>query len=174
MESKLSMNMKSKSRKNGKTKATSKRACRCMGKWIFVLKRKQQITEKNANSIKYLDMIRKVKDVMKKKRANNLENAVQVALEEIKKDEQAVPKVRRIIPIPKKGSEISSLVPLFAGLSAVGVVPKDGEGIMKAVMITSKARKDLMEGLQVTNHIELFDNLILKLHKSGLALETKT
>lgn len=168
--------MKSKSRKNGKQKKTNNHDCKCMGKWIFVPlhKLKRQGAQRNANSTKYFDAIRKVKDVIKWKRPNNLENAVQVTLEEITKDDHAVPKVKRIIPIPKKGSEISSLLPLFGGLSAIGVVPRDADGITKAIMITSKARQELMEGLQVTNDIDLFDNLILKLNKSGLVLQTKT
>lgn len=159
-----------------------------MGKWIFVplTKLKRQRNEKSTQSSKHSAAIRKVKDVLKMKHPDNLEVAVAIALGEIREDkqqqlpqqhqqqQQPVQKLRRFITIPRKGSDIDSLVPLFVGLTTIGLVPEDVDAIIKAVMVTSKARKELAEGLQSTEDTELFDNLILKLHKSGLALHTKS
>lgn len=46
----------------------------------------------------------------------------------------------------------------------------DENEMMKAVNITAKAKRDLDEGLQWPGSVELYDNLKLRLYKSGLVL----
>ena len=78
-----------------------------------------------------------------------------------------------IIRIPKIGCVIPFLVTLFTNLSNTGAVQMDERGIMNAVNITAKAKKDLDEGKQWNGNIEIAENLKLKLYKSGLIIYHK-
>ncbi|KAK5649428.1 hypothetical protein RI129_000457 [Pyrocoelia pectoralis] len=53
--------------------------------------------------------------------------------------------VPRVIPLPKEGGFLPFLIPLFAGLSAVGALAGGASGIAKAVNASRDARKMLEE-----------------------------
>lgn len=82
-------------------------------------------------------------------------------------------KKSHIIRIPKIGCDIPFLVTLFTNLSNTGSVTMDERGIMDAVNIVTKAKKDLDEGMKWNDNIEIAENLKLKLYKSGLGLYHK-
>lgn len=85
--------------------------------------------------------------------------------------------VPRVLPLPNKvGGVIPFLIPLFAGLSAVGAMAGGAAGIAKAVN-DSKAAKDQLEESRRHNKamedISVGKGLCLKATKTGLGLHLK-
>lgn len=75
-----------------------------------------------------------------------------------------------IIRIPKNGCTVPFLITLFTNLTTAGVILQNNTEIMRAVNITLAAKDDLEEGKQWNGHIEIAENLKLKLYKTGLVL----
>ncbi|KAK5648391.1 hypothetical protein RI129_003283 [Pyrocoelia pectoralis] len=80
----------------------------------------------------------------------------------------------RVIPIPKEGGFLPFLIPLFAGLSAVGALAGGASGIAKAVNASRDARKMLEETSRHNHTMESIaigkksgGVLYLKPYKSG-------
>lgn len=142
-----------------------------MGKWTFVRldKNKQRKIEKSGT---FARIHRLVNDAIKMKRPSNIEQAIEIGLEERAKYKEPL-KARRLITIPKKSNDIS-LVSIFVGLAASGVIQGDPDGILKGVMAISKARNELAEGSHLPDDIEIYGDLTLKPYKAGLALYTRT
>lgn len=81
-------------------------------------------------------------------------------------------KLPRVIAVPKTGGFLP-IIPIFAGLSAIGSLPNGVNGIKDAVDIYNSAKKQLselkkrnmqMEGISIGN------GLHLKPYKSGLGI----
>jgi len=79
----------------------------------------------------------------------------------------------RIIRIPKIGCIVPYLTRLFDDLCNSGVVCMDGVQMVQAINIIVKAKKDFDEGIQWNGNIEIYDNIKMKLYKSGLVLYIK-
>lgn len=79
----------------------------------------------------------------------------------------------KIIPLPKT-NDIRSLIPIFACLSAFKVLTDGMEGILEAVVIANKAKRDFKKLLNHQNQsmeaITMGNGLFLKPYKNGLAL----
>lgn len=84
-------------------------------------------------------------------------------------------KISRIIPLPKTG-EFLPLIPLFAGLSALGALAGGVYGIVRAVNDSKAARQKLEEVERHNKSMEAIalgkqgSGLFLKRYKSGLGL----
>lgn len=76
-------------------------------------------------------------------------------------------RVPRIIPIPKLGGFLP-LIPLFAGLSALGALSGGAAGIVKAVNAVKDAREQLKEK---TRHNKAMETISLKKSGAGLFLK---
>ena len=79
----------------------------------------------------------------------------------------------RILPVPKKVGGILPLIPIFAGLSALGALAGGAAGITKAVNDTNSAQQQLSEMKrhnETMESIALGKGLHLKPYKSGLGL----
>lgn len=87
-------------------------------------------------------------------------------------------KTPRIIPVPKKGG-ILPLIPLFAGLSALGSLAGGAAGIAKAVGVAKSARHKLEEAERHNKTMEAIalgkkgSGLYLKPYRKGLGLYLK-
>ena len=79
----------------------------------------------------------------------------------------------RVIPLPKKiGEVLPFLVPLFAGLSALGSLAGGAAGITKAVNSANATKKQLLENIRhnkIMEAIALGKGLYLKPYKLDLA-----
>lgn len=97
--------------------------------------------------------------------------ALQAAKKECKNNKQHL-RAPRVIPVPKTGG-ILPLIPIFAGLSALGALTGGASDIAKAVIAANDAKKQLKE---TTRHNETMEaiamgrGLYLKPHKTGLGL----
>lgn len=80
----------------------------------------------------------------------------------------------RVIPLPKKMGGVLPLVPIFAGLSAVGALTGGAAGIAKAINDASAARKQLEESKRhnkVMENVSIGKGLYLKPYKTGNSLK---
>lgn len=132
-------------------------------------------TKKKKKKSSYNDVVRKVKDQIKKHQPETVKKSIQIALKaakktvDKKKNEYRTP---RIIPVPKTGG-ILPLIPIFAGLSAVGALAGGAAGIAKAVIAAKDATNQLKESKrhnQTMESIAMGRGLYLKPHKTGLGL----
>jgi hypothetical protein len=92
--------------------------------------------------------VQEARKAVRKSKTKDIKKASQVALKAAKiimKKTKGSPKVPRILPIPKRGGILPFLLPLFAGLSAVGGLAGGAAAIAKAVNDTKNARKALEE-----------------------------
>lgn len=131
------------------------------------------------NKIKHLTLnkLRKlIGDKLKRKKSLHLEKASKLALKcaikTVKKNKGNI-KTPRIIPVPKVGNAVPFLVPLFAGLSALGALTGGAAGVIKAVNDVDNAKKDLDEKKRHNNKMEsiaLGNGLHLKPYRKGFGL----
>lgn len=113
-------------------------------------------------------------------KSDGLSESINLALSNAKaavKDAGGRAKVRtpRILPVPKRGGFIP-LIPLFAGLSALGALSGGAAGVAKAVNDASAARKKLEEMQRHNEKMEAIaigkkgGGLYLKPYRKGLGL----
>lgn len=113
---------------------------------------------------------------LKRKKPFNLENASKIALTSAMKTvekKRGKIKTPRVISVPKIGEAIPFLVPLFAGLSALGALTGGTAGVIKAVNDVNNAKKDLLEKKRHNLKMESIavgNGLHLKPYRKGFGL----
>lgn len=129
---------------------------------------------KNQNNLK--NLISKTRSAIKSKKPKSIQSAIKLAITTAKNIIKSRPigdSTTRIIPIPKSGGVLPFLVPLFAGLSAVGALAGGASGIVKAVNEAKDARKQLEENARHNRKMEAIaigKGLFLKPYRKGLGL----
>lgn len=122
--------------------------------------------------------VRSAKQSIIKRKPENEKSAIKIARAAVKsvikkKSSAAAP---RIIPVPKIGGILPFLIPLFAGLSAVGALSGGAAGIAKAVNDAKKAKENFEESKRHNKTMEsiaLGKGLYLKPYKQGYGLYLK-
>lgn len=113
--------------------------------------------------------------VRKNKKSKDIKTNVKLALKAAKREMKNVVLPSRIIPIPKTGGILPFLIPLFAGLSALGSLAGGTAGIVKTVNEYKDAKRRLKESERHNNVMETVmlkqgTGLYLKPYKTGLGL----
>lgn len=131
---------------------------------------------KKGGQLSFTNAVRKARKSIIKRKFKNIKNAASTALMSINKANLKVhePK-QRIIPIPKSGG-ILPLIPLFAGLSAIGALSGGAAGIAQAVNKVRSAQQKLEEQKRHNNVMEKISigkGLYLKQHQKGCGLYLK-
>ena len=119
---------------------------------------------------KISDKIRKV--VRRAPSAGDAINRAVRAVQRVKKNNKISPMTTRVIPIPKTGG-ILPLIPIFAGLSALGALAGGAAGITKAMRDTQSAAAQLKESQrhnQAMETIAIGKGLYLRPYRTGLEL----
>lgn len=135
-------------------------------------KRKPKITKKKTNKPKkYLrDAIQAAKNVIKKSKSSDLKTLVPAALKAARKvfkgNGKENIKKPRIIPIPKSGGALPFLLPLFAGLSAIGSLAGGATSVYKAINEVKKAKKENMNDVKIHKGKGLY----LRPYKQGMGI----
>lgn len=136
---------------------------------------------KNKRKISLRSAIKKGQQILKKSKFNNLKHSVGAANNVMKKIfkniNKTTLKIPRIIPIPKIGGALPFLIPLFAGLSALGAIASGTSNVVKAINATSNAKQQLDESKRHNQTIEAISmgrGLYLKPYKDGLGLYLNT
>lgn len=131
---------------------------------------------KKGGQLSFKNAVSKARKGIVGKKFNNIKNAVNAALLSIKKGKRKVKEpTQRIIPIPKSGG-ILPLIPIFAGLSALGALSGGAAGIAQAVNNAKNAQKKLEEQKRHNNVLEKISigkGLYLKPYKKGCGLFLK-
>lgn len=121
------------------------------------------------------------KNALKKHRITNLKEGAKLALLAARAAVKNVGGRRnvrrpRIIPLPKSGGFLPFLIPLFAGLSALGGLAGGAAGIAQAVNKAKSAQKELDETQRHNKTMEAIalgkkgDGLYLKPYRKGMGL----
>lgn len=136
---------------------------------------KRKSKPKQKRSICYREIVRRIKKHVLRRSPDNLRKAILIALKaagNIKKTQTLKPSPR-VIPVPKTGGFLP-LIPIFAGLSALGALSGGAAGIAKAVNDAKAAREQLQESQRHNKAMEAIavggKGLYLKPYKSGLGL----
>lgn len=126
----------------------------------------------------FRSIVSKIKSHLKKQKLNNNKSAIEFAYSVAKKliGNNKNVKVPRIIPIPKTGG-ILPLIPIFAGLSALGSLAGGVAGIVKTYNEYKTAQHNLQESRRHNNKMEsisLGKGLYIKPYKKGNGLFIKS
>lgn len=120
--------------------------------------------------------IRTARNELKQKKPATVKKSIAVALAAakriIKNKKHEINAPPRIIKVPKTGG-ILPLIPIFAGLSALGSLAGGASGIAKAVISAKVAKKQLKEASRHNKTMEAIamgKGLYLKPYKTGLGL----
>lgn len=120
---------------------------------------------KTGRAISLTQAIARARKGIRGKKFKSLSNTVKSALSGLQNVRVKYPK-RRIIPIPKTGGFLP-LIPLFAGLSALGALGGGAAGIAKAVNDAKSASKKLEEDKR---HNQAMESIAIGKKGSGLYL----
>lgn len=137
-------------------------------------KKKSKKSVKSKKHICFNKIFKQIKHGIIKRQPKTLKGAIGIALKYFqnhKSDTSKLP-TKRIIPIPKTGG-ILPLVPIFAGLSALGALAGGVSGIAKAINSAREARQKLNEETRHNRTMEaiaLGKGLYLKQYKSGMGV----
>lgn len=129
-------------------------------------------------------VIEKIKNVLKKTNPSNLKEGAKLSLTTAKlavKEAGGRRKIKtpRIIPLPTRSGGFLPLIPLFAGLSALGALAGGASGIAKAVNASKAAQKELGEAQRHNKTMEAIalgkkgSGLYLRPYRKGLGLYLK-
>lgn len=148
-----------------------------LASWLVskVMKRK---LKSGAGMKNFKSIVTKLKRSIKKKKPKNNKSAIAFAYSAAKKiiaDNKNV-KIPRVIPLPKSGGFLP-LLPIFAGLSALGSLAGGAAGIAKTVNDYKNAQQKLIESKRHNTKMEaiaLGKGLYIKPYKKGDGLFIKS
>lgn len=129
----------------------------------------------------FASLVKKAKIALKKSKPATMQNAVDVALKSVKGVKKAEFLRPRIIPIPKTGG-VLPLIPIFAGLSALGALVGGTSSVIKTMNETKQAKEALNESQRHNRMMEAVAlgkqpttgaGLYLKPYKQGYGLYLK-
>lgn len=119
----------------------------------------------------FKSIVSKIRNQLKKQKPKNDSKAIKMAYTAAKKLVVNNKKIKlpRIIPLPKTGG-ILPLIPIFAGLSALGAVTGGAAGVAKCVIDYKAGQKNLEESQRHNRTMEaiaLGKGLYMKPYKKG-------
>lgn len=140
----------------------------------------KNVKSKKNKKLTFSNLIKKSKNVLKKSKPTNLKSAVAVALKNIKRVKKSEIIQPRIIPVPKTGG-VLPLIPIFAGLSALGALTGGTTSIIKTINEAQQAKQLLSESQRHNRMMEAValgkptvgGGLYLKPYKRGYGLYLK-
>lgn len=140
---------------------------------------KTKIAMKNKKRPTFREAVRNARKVLKMKKPKDFKEAIKVALgaakDVIKRNKKSIQRPR-VVPVPKIGGVLPFLIPLFAGLSAIGALSGGAAGIAKAVNSANEAKTQLDESKRHNQTMEAISlgksghGLFLKPYRKGLGL----
>lgn len=119
----------------------------------------------------FQSVVRKIRKNLVKGKPTSLNSALNIAIKTVRAEKGNI-KAPRVIQIPKTGG-ILPLLPIFAGLSALGGLSGGIAGITKAVNDARAAKQQLLENQRHNKTMEAIamgKGLYLKPYKTGLGL----
>lgn len=106
-------------------------------------------------TVSFNSVVRNVKSAIKSSKPANIDSAINVAIASVKKTKNGKRvTVPRTIKVPHYSGGVLPLVPIFAGLSALGTIVSSGVGIASAINQAKKAQMELEESKRHNRLIE--------------------
>lgn len=179
--------MKAKSKIGFGVKKARKRNCKCklrkIGEGVKTVKR--NLKKKKAPILKiFREAVKNARSEIKIQKPKTVPDAAEIGLQaaKITIKNHKLPKklgLPRIIPVPKIGG-VLPLIPIFAGLSALGALVGGSAGVANAVVAANNAKRSLKESQRHNETMEAIAlggrnaktgaGLYLKPYKNGLGL----
>lgn len=162
-----------------KTKIGLSKMGRGLSKTRRIKKKKKVSTKKSCTFNKLVQHAKKAMKLSKPATAQNVLAKALVAARYVKESSKPIPHPR-IIPIPKKGGMLP-LVPILAGLSALGSLAGGSAAVVRTIGEVSAAKKELEESKRHNKTLEAIaigkspkgEGLYLKPYKKGYGLYLK-
>lgn len=119
-------------------------------------KKKKETTKKSKpKSITFQHMIKNAKIAIRNSKPDNVHSAIKVAVDSIKNSKQKKEvKSPRVIKVPSFSGGVLPLIPIFAGLSALGTIAGSTTGILKAINEYKNAQTQLKESQRHNQQME--------------------
>lgn len=121
--------------------------------------------------LKFAKAVNHIKKQVLKEKPRTVGDAIKIALKSAKSLKKRI-STNRIVKIPKKGG-LLPLIPIFAGLSALGTLTGGAAAIAKVVNDAKSARNQLEESERHNRTMEsiaIGKGLYMRPYKSGLGL----
>lgn len=132
--------------------------------------KRKNIIRRKIKKVNLRDAILAAKNVLKNNKSKEVKVLVPAALKAARKAVKGSKKEQikkpRIIPIPKSGGALPLLLPLFAGLSAIGSLAGGAASIYKAINEVKKANKEKMSDVKIHKGKGLY----LRPYKQGMGI----
>lgn len=107
---------------------------------------KKKCCKKNPKELTFARLIKNAKDEIKRKRPDTVDSAIKIAVRSIKKAKEGNEiKHPRTIKMPPISGGILPLIPIFAGLGALGSIVGSTAGVANAINQAKKAQEELSE-----------------------------
>lgn len=148
-------------------------------------KKKKKLTTKKKGGDFFRNAVTSAKKALNKEHSETMGDAVRIAIKAAKSSMGNRTKfepnsIHRIIPVPKIGG-ILPLIPIFAGLSALGALTGGSAAVANAVIRANNAKKQLKESERHNEMMEAIalgknregHGVFLKPYRSGLGLYTQ-
>lgn len=137
--------------------------------------KKRSARKVRGKSLSFKELLKRIRKSFRQNKPNSVGDAISRALKIISNIKKTI-RPARVIPIPKTGG-ILPLIPIFAGLSALGALAGGASQIAKVVNETKSAKQQLEEANRHNKTMEAIalrgKGLYLKPYKSGLGLFLK-
>lgn len=147
--------------------ALSMKAKRLLTKKGKGLKTKRKSVRKNKSKAKkatFNTLIKNAKMAIKKSKPTTIRSAIEVAVDSVKQTKKKNVTKPRIIKVPTHSGGVLPLIPIFAGLSALGSIAGGTSGIVNAINQYRNAQKQLEENKRHNNTLEA---IAIGNHKTG-------
>lgn len=139
-----------------------------------VMKRKLHIRQKKKMCL--TKVIKQIKKHILHQKPDTMKDAIHIALKAANNFKEKIkPNQSRVVPIPKIGG-VLPLIPIFAGLSALGTLSGGAAAIAKAVNDARSAKQQLNESQRHNKTMETIamgKGMYLKPYKKGMGLFLK-
>lgn len=143
------------------------------------IKSKNKNQKKKVKKHSFTSLIKKARVALKKAKPTTVQSAVNIAMKSMKDVKESAITRPRIIPLPKTGG-VLPLIPIFAGLSALGALMGGTSSIVKTINETKQAKDQLSESQRHNRMMEAValgkqsavsgNGLYLKPYKKGYGL----
>lgn len=135
-------------------------------------KRKPKHQRRHRRALNFITAMSKIKNHIRNRKPKTFGDAIKIAIKSANNIKKKIKSSPRIIKVPRTGG-ILPLIPIFAGLSALGALSGGAAGIAKAVNDIKGAREQLKESQRHNKTMEaiaLGKGLYLRPYKQGLGI----
>lgn len=126
---------------------------------------KKPCCKKNPNGMTFASLIKHAKVAIKRQRPETVDSAIKIAVRSIKKAKEGKElKAPRTIKMPPISGGVLPLIPIFAGLGALGSIVGSTAGVVNAINQAKKAQEELDESKR---HNTMMEAIAIGKKKSG-------